>query len=307
MTLSKTGLLSLTVPAILATWLAAEAATESSHDNLPAKLKPDLTNVKRVRVSLRDGLLSVEAKAGTWRQVLNGISEQTGIRFHHTLPLVGSVTVSFANLPVRQAIERLLPPEADFVFRYQVMEYSSEPLTKEVWIVGKVGGDSAARIQGQRDHRLATSVSQQYPSGKVADMPMDTTEVEQHELERLLEMTKSSNATMRVEALSILKESGTGDQEEIRAGLAAALAEQDPKVRNLGVKAIASEGGAEAVGQLARVLHDPDLSVRIAAIESMPLEGEGSALLQEALADPDGIVRSCAQDRLQEAESQRAD
>jgi hypothetical protein len=74
MTLSKTGLLSLTVPAILATWLAAEAATEGSRDNLPAKLKSDLPNATTVKVSLRDGLLSVEAKAGTWRQVLSGIT-----------------------------------------------------------------------------------------------------------------------------------------------------------------------------------------------------------------------------------------
>lgn len=142
---------------------------------------------------------------------------------------------------------------------------------------------------------------------QAVDKPSGNAEIARTEFDRLMKMTRSSNAATRVEALSILKESGAGDQEEIRTDLAAALAEQDPKVRHLAVKAIASEGGAEAVNQLARVLHDPDLSVRIAAMESMPLEGGGSALLQEALADPDGIVRSCAQDRLLEAESQGTD
>jgi urea transporter len=39
MTLGKAGLLSLTVPAILATWLAVEAATEYSRDNLSATFR----------------------------------------------------------------------------------------------------------------------------------------------------------------------------------------------------------------------------------------------------------------------------
>jgi hypothetical protein len=227
MTLSKTGLLSLTVPAILVTWLAAEAATEGAHDKLPTKLKSDLPNATTVRVSLRDDLLSVEAKAGTWMQVLTEITGQTGIRFHHSLPFSGSVTVSFANLPVRQAIERLFGPEADFVFRYHAMAYSSGALTKEVWILGKVGDDSAARIPAQTNQRLTASASQQNTSGQTADKPDGTTEIARADFDRLMEMTKSSNAVTRVEALSILAYSSIGDQEAIRSDLAAALTEQD--------------------------------------------------------------------------------
>lgn len=289
----KAGFLSVTAPALLATWLAAEAATEGSHNNLPAKLKPDLPNAKTVRVTFKDELLSVEAKAGTWRQVLSGITERTGILFHHALPLEESVTVSFANLPVRQAIERLFGPEPDFVFRYDTKPNSLAPLTEEVWIFGKaVSNKVLMPVQAEQ---------------QAMDKPSGNAVIARTELDRLMEMTKSSNAATRIEALSILKESGMGDQEEIRGDLAAALTEQDPKVRNLAVKAITSEGGQQAVNQLSRVLHDPDLSVRIAAVESIPLEGGGSALLREALSDPYGIVRSLAQDRLQEAENQGVD
>jgi HEAT repeat protein len=58
---------------------------------------------------------------------------------------------------------------------------------------------------------------------------------------------------------------------------------------------------------LSQALRDPDLSVRISAVESVPLEGEGLTLLREALADTDELVHSSARDRLQEAESQGAD
>jgi HEAT repeats len=294
MELVKAGFISVTVPALLASWLTVEAATEGYRDNLPVKLKSGLPNAKTVKVNFKNGLLSVASKAGTWRQVLNAITEHTGIRFHHALPLDGLVTVSFANIPVRQAIERLFGCEPDFVFRYDAKPNSSASFIKEVWISGNAENNNKLLIPVQVE-QLAVDNS----SGNA--------EVTRTEFDRLMELTRSSNAATRVEALSILKESGTGDQEDIRADLAAALAEQDPKVRNLAVKAIASEGGQEAVSQLSRVLHDPDLSVRIAAIGSMPLEGGGSALLREALADPYGIVRSLAQDRLQEAENQGVD
>lgn len=307
MTLAKTGLLSITVPVIFITWLAAEAATEGSHDNLPATFKADLPNATTVSVSFRDGLFSVEAKAGTWRQVLNEITEQTGIRFHHSLPFEGSVTMSFANLPVRQAIERLFGSETDFVFRYGGTADLSSSLPKEVWVLGKVVGDSAARIPDQTIQRLAASATQQNPAGQALDKPNDTTEVARTELERLMEMTKSSNAATRVEALSMLADSGTGDQEAIRSDLAAALTEQDPEARSLAVQALARHGGPEAMNHLSQALRDLDLSVRITAVESAPLKGEGLALLREALTDTDEMIRSSARDRLQEAESQEAD
>jgi hypothetical protein len=98
MTPGKAGLLRLTVPAILATWLAAEASTEGSRDNLSGTFRSERPNVTTVSVNFRDGLLSVEATAGTWMQVLNEITAQTGIRFHHSLPFAGSVTVSFASM-----------------------------------------------------------------------------------------------------------------------------------------------------------------------------------------------------------------
>jgi hypothetical protein len=43
------------------------------------------------------------------------------------------------------------------------------------------------------------------------------------------------------------------------------------------------------------------------AVESAPPKEEGLALLRDALADTDELVRTIARDRLQEAESQGAD
>ena len=51
------------------------------------------------RVSLRDGLLSIHARQAAWAQVLHEITKQSGIRFHYAIPLEGSVTASFTDLP----------------------------------------------------------------------------------------------------------------------------------------------------------------------------------------------------------------
>ncbi len=241
MTLGKAGLLSLTVPAILATWLAAEASTESSRDNRSATLRSDRPNATTVRVSFRDGLLSVEAKAGTWTQVLTKITEQTGIRFHHSLPFAGLVTVSFASLPVRQAIERLFGREADFMVRYDGMAYASASVPREVWVLGNVRGGGADTIQintggrnsGQRDaprNNAGVDGKQGHVEtggadklAAVAEPPMDKALID-----HFVAMSRDEDPQMRSRAIAALTDSGTGDKDgAVVTALDSALTDED--------------------------------------------------------------------------------
>ncbi len=240
-------------------------------------------------------------------QVLNEITEQTGIRFHHSLPFAGSVTVSFANLPVRQAIERLFGPEADFMFRYDGTAYSSSSLPKEVWLLRKVRGEGAVPVPAQQTPRPSESASRGDTPEHAVNAPGSTAVFAESALDDLMEMTKSSDAATRVQALSILANGGIGDQDTIRSDLAAALTEQDPEVRSLAVQALASHGGIEAMAYLSQALRDPDPSVRITAVESASPKEEGLSLLREALSDTDELVRTIARDRLQKAETQGTD
>ncbi|MGH8469194.1 MAG: HEAT repeat domain-containing protein [Gammaproteobacteria bacterium] len=266
MALGKAGLLSLAVPAILATWLAAEASTESSRDNLTAALRSDRPNAATVSVSFRDGLLSVEAKAGTWRQLLNQITERTGIRFHHYLPFAGSVTVSFANLPVRQAIERLFGPEADFVFRYDGTAYSSSSLPKEVWVLGKVQGGGAWGQQSAPANNAGVDSNQAHVGtgradklAAAAEPPMDKASID-----HFVAMSRDEDPQMRRQAIAALMDSGTGDEAgAVTAVLDAALTDEDAGVRAHGVQALAMRGGPDVIGHLWRALHDPSAEVRI--------------------------------------------
>jgi HEAT repeats len=180
------------------------------------------------------------------------------------------------------------------VFRYDGKPNSSAPLTKEVWIFGKAVSNNKVLTPVQSE-QLAV------------DKPSGNAEATRTEFDRLMEMTRSSNAATRVDALSILADSGTGDQEAIRSDLAAELTDQNPEARSLAVQVLARKGDPETMNYMSQALRDPDLSVRIAAVESAPLKGEGLALLREALTDTDELIRTSARDRLQEAEGQEAD
>lgn len=301
MTLGQVGFLSLTVPAILATCLAAEAATEGSRDNLSSTLKTARANAPITSVSFRDGMLSIEVKAGTWRQVLNAITEQTGIRFHHALPLEGSVTVSFANLPVRQAIERLLGSEADFIFRYHGMAFSSVSLPEEVWVLGNVRDEGAGGQQSTPANNAGFDGNQAHVETGRADKLAAAAEppMDKELIEHFVAMSRDEDPQMRRQAIAALTDSGTGGEDSaVVTALDSALTDEDASVRGYAVQALTKRGGPEAMGHLWRAFRDPDADVRIMAVESVEPKDQGIALLQQALSDVNETVRSMAAYRL---------
>ena len=66
---------------------------------------------------------------------------------------------------------------------------------------------------------------------------------------------------------------------EVHNILDAALSD-DPGVRGAALQALVSRGGPEAMGSLWQALEDPDLGVRILAVESVAPGEEGEALLK---------------------------
>ena len=99
-----------------------------------------------VRIGFEDGLLELDVSHRPWGQVLEVVEDQTGMRFHHVLPLKGSVSVAIPPLPVKRALKRLFGPDAGLIFRYR-KGVSTGPTTlevpAEVWILGHVREDGA--------------------------------------------------------------------------------------------------------------------------------------------------------------------
>jgi hypothetical protein len=108
----------------------------------------------------------------------------------------------------------------------------------------------------------------------------------------LVEMTKSDDPASRLQALSLLHESGQADGATVLSALRAAL--PDEHTKSYAVQALAERGGPEAIAALRETFRDPDPYVRTLVIESMADQAQARPLLQEAIADPDESVRALA-------------
>jgi hypothetical protein len=304
--------------ALLAAWLLPGATQAVIAQEAAPRTGPlQVADSPALRVGFKDSLLSIEARQRPWLEVLNAVREKTGIRINRSLPLVGSVTVSFTALPVKQALERLFGPEAHFVLRYPNSPDRAVPsaVPKEVWVLGKVPGDRRdttptpdAAVVGEISASAGIASPDPGPpletldlEAKLAGEPGDTPN-EPEEIGKLIEMTKADDPVIRLQALLALSESDKIDEVALRAALDGALVDQHASVRGYAVQAIADRGGAEAMDHLWQAMRDPDPVVRVMAVESVVPQEQGIALIEAALSDPDEAVRSAATLRLNEME-----
>jgi HEAT repeat protein len=116
----------------------------------------------------------------------------------------------------------------------------------------------------------------------------------------VVQMTKSDEPKTRLQGLSLLDESGKADERIVLSAHSAALADEDLSVKSYAIEALASRGGPDALAYLRQAFGNPDPSIRMIVIESIVPEGEGLSLLQEALSDEDGTIRSLAAFRLKQ-------
>lgn len=255
------------------------------------------------RVSLRDGFLSIHARQAAWAQVLHEITKQSGIRFHFTIPLEGSVTASFTDLPLKEALKRLFGPEANFIFRYPQKADQASPrgVPSEVWILGEVSAASVDASRSTAEHKSSASGSDAAASSLPPSVETENSQAEQENIDALLETTRAEDPRLRMHALSALAASGKADETIVRSALDAALADEDAGVRAQAVQALANRGGSAAIGLLRQALRDSDPSVRLMAVDSVVPQEQGIALLREALSDGDETVRYRAASKLKEA------
>jgi len=90
-------------------------------------------------VDFHHGLLSVDVTQGAWDAVVQEVARRTGIRLHLALPLTGTITAAFTDLPVERALKRLFGPEANFIFLYpnQALPLTAVIPPADVWVLGR--------------------------------------------------------------------------------------------------------------------------------------------------------------------------
>lgn len=294
----------IAIGAMLVTaWLSTATALANGPESQAAKSTTPESQTLRPRFD--DGLLSLDTSQRPYAEVLGAIQKETGIRFHYTIPMAEVVTLSFKDVPVQEALKRLLGREAQLMFRFPEGPSAADRagIPGDVWILGKVSGP-IAEAHGPADKSaasvgaggVAATQSSETPAPEDEPQPdADRATSEQPDIESLIETTKSDDPMRRMGALSTLAGSGQADQGAVDAALNAALTDQDAVVRAQAMQALVRRGGPEATGYLEEAMHDQDPGVRIMALESVDPAKHGVDLVKQALSDADPAVRAMAE------------
>ena len=240
------------------------------------------------------GYIDLEALAGggfhlkvdqaTTGDVLDRLSSQVGIPIVHGHEREEPITLACSSSTIKPLLECLLGSSANVLYIAAGSASSKSPSDYERIVIL-----SSSRRDLEPTDRGVSSPSSLAPKVSLPLTPSG---------DLLMAMLKDSDSTKRIDALSLLGQSGGMDQETRRSLYQAALNDENGEVRGSALSGLARLGDPSSPSLIANGVIDPDPSVRLAAIEALPLALENRNYLESALADTDPIVRQLAQIRL---------
>lgn len=217
-----------------------------------------------LRVEFRHGLLSLEAKQAPWSKLLEVVSRQTAIRLRVNVPLEGSVTASFKEVPIERALRQLFGPDADFVLLYHDPHVTRAPGKRltEVWVFGRA--PEASRTRATRDRNDGPVAS----TGQEAEKWFATSPQAARDA-----ALSASDPETRLAAIASL---GQRPDPQAVGTLLEIIEHRDPHMRQSALDALApllgsDPGVREGLGRLMRTAEDPEVRQLAADSLGIPL------------------------------------
>ena len=248
-------------------------------------------------VAVQDGLVSIEARNAPLGEVLQAVATAAGFSLVAKEGMPAPVNWSLRDVPVEQAVVRLLG-RASFVSLYAPSDGRSEPALAEVRVLRAPSAVAAVVVRGADqprawdgqvaaleaatdaattlDHPQAPAAADIMPASARRDLPNA--------------LSAKDPATRRAAAAGLAKLR----PEAARGPLTEALSDPDGIVRLRAVQGLTRIGGEETIASLSKVLlEDDDPRVRRLAARGLGQMNTESAFwaLMEANSDEDPGVR----------------
>ena len=238
--------------------------------------------------------LSVAAESNDLAELLHSIEEATGLEVRGTEGIDATISVQFSNLPLDEALRRVLGRISHLIMEDDSAEGASRLI---LWVFG--GGTSPASVGGPppaSDQPWGTAidlVSDPEPAMRRWAVKRLAERTDQAAFAALLGALDDGDADVRRDAVFALGPYGRSAIEPIKQLL---RREKTTGVRTAGLEMLGQIAGDEAAPFLREMLRDPDPRVRVATVESLGRVGEISAraALLEALRDTEAAVRMAA-------------
>lgn len=263
----------------------------------------DYRNEPYARLTLQHGkvaAIKLATEQATWEQIFNEIAKTTGARIHYSALPTGSITATCVGRTLKQVMECLLAPEADFIFRYPdggPQRTASAEMPAEIWVL-KTSFGMQQPSSSRKDSTICKAAEAQDATlCKKSNITAGASQKAPDRTAQLLESVNTTDAALRADAIASLAMEGRPDNTAVHEALSAAMSDENPDVRAQAVFGLAQREGAAATSALQQAMLDSDAAVRLMAVDSA---GENVALLQSALTDNDKSVRELAALKLEE-------
>ena len=230
-------------------------------------------------VGFQNGLLSLEAKDVPAPRVLHEVCAKTGVVLQASVPLKGSVTASFKDLPVEPAFRRLFGSDVNFIFLYhgQKPASGSVAVPSDVWVLAKGTGEAPKTANTPPDKEAvapsATGDSQQ-PTLEIER------EFERNPLAAQNAAVGSRSQEVRLTAIAYLGQQPTQDSVDVLMKVARLDPSAEPPVQQSAMDALmrlaqSSPQVQEILAEHVQTRGDPDMRQLAADILGIQVEPTG--------------------------------
>ena len=265
---------------------------------------------KSLEVEWKAGRLSVRAENTALSEILREVARQTGLEVRGHEGLQEEVSVRFADLPLDDALRKLLDRVNSLIVGEPspqgrprpvlgvVFERRTEPVALREEQGDRLSALTGILAKGGTEAEQALFSAALDPDPSIRGLASETLAARnsQEDFQTILKAATAEDALTRLMALQVLSQHET----VALPALAKALSDQDMEVKGYAMQMLAQKRSPEALAALGQVLHDPDPAFRQYALKFLGQLGDPTSLsyIGLALHDKDEAVRGLAADLL---------
>ncbi len=254
-----------------------------------------------LKVEWKQECLSIIAEGAPLALILREVASHTGIEILGLEGLEETVSVRFVDLPLREALEKLLSRVNYALVLKESLQEGMRPILVIVLRhpttlppEGEIKPDGEGTILGEEQGgSLPVLLTDPDPGMRRWAVERLGEKGDEQAFARLVEALEDKDSGVRGEALAGLGQYGPAALEPVKALL---HREQDPEVRAAALHLLGQVGREDSVELLHKMLADQDPPIRIAAVEALGFTGSTAAVdaLKGAMWDGDVGVRIAA-------------
>jgi hypothetical protein len=276
---------------------------------------PPVTTPEPMKVDYSKGLLSVSAERVPLSQVLQAISQRTGLQVHGLQEAGQPVSVHFSDAPVSEGVQNLLA-DKNYVL---LGDLASGPDVSQARVV-LLSAVSGADIDLGGDHRPPPPPVNEAQRSLWRSQMMSKNPAEQdagfREVSRLgpkeafdalKDVLDNGDGVARLRALQLMDQDGQLDRAAVMSVLSAALDDHDTVLRDYSIQALGRETSAESLNLLRQQLDSGDPNVRLNVVQAVSQRPDARPLLQQAASDPDPSVNALANELIHSGDAASPD